>query len=176
MALYLLPLLVLMVLTSDRSSPLVEQIMEFYEDDQLIITGTGNHSQHNYWERPDQKRDRALARGEADGVPLKTILFWNGIFYYPDFAFGRGRQPFIDAKCPVNTCLATDDPYLLPSVGMSLKHQHVTVHSFVVEMITSNFILLLRLALDVLNLISIILCKFNNYYIDYNCRNIFFLI
>lgn len=54
---------------------------------------------------------------ENKGLPaLKTILFWNGLFYYPDYAFGRGRQPFIDAKCAVNTCLATDDPYLLDSV------------------------------------------------------------
>lgn len=60
----------------------------------------------------------ALIRGdESKGMPaLKTILFWNGLFYYPDYAFGRGRQPFIDAKCPVTTCLATDDPYLLDSV------------------------------------------------------------
>lgn len=49
------------------------------------------------------------------GTELKTILFWNGLFYYPDYAFGRGRQAFIDAKCPVNTCLATDDPYLFDS-------------------------------------------------------------
>lgn len=81
-------------------------------------SGVGNRSQYAYWDRPDRQVDLTLIRGdENEGIPpLKTILFWNGLFYYPDYAFGRGRQPFIDAKCPVTTCLATDDPYLLDSV------------------------------------------------------------
>lgn len=98
----------------DLSKHQRQHVAEVYEDDHVIITGLGgNGSQYAYWDRPDREKDLAL----INGVPaLKTILFWNGLFYYPDYAFGRGRQPFIDAKCPVNTCLATDDPYLLDSV------------------------------------------------------------
>ncbi|XP_057367054.1 LOW QUALITY PROTEIN: alpha-(1,3)-fucosyltransferase C-like [Daphnia carinata] len=121
--LYALPLVLLIVLTGDnrlsRSTDLsARQVAEIYEDDHVIIAGVGNQSQYAYWDRPDREVDLALIRGdEKNGKPaLKTILFWNGLFYYPDYAFGRGRQPFIDAKCPVTTCLATDDPYLLDSV------------------------------------------------------------
>lgn len=84
----------------------------------IYFSGVGNGSQYPYWSRPGREKELALMKGDEEkGIPpLKTILFWNGIFYYPDFAFGRGRQPFIDAKCGVTTCLATDDPYLLDSV------------------------------------------------------------
>jgi len=40
---------------------------------------------------------------------LKTILYWNTFFGRKDFAFGFGRQPFVDAKCPTATCYVTDD-------------------------------------------------------------------
>lgn len=113
--LYMLPLVLFFLLTGHESKREKSKVAEVYENDHIIITGvSGNSSsQYAYWDRPDRSADLKLIAGPP---VLKTILFWNGLFYYPDYAFGRGRQPFIDAKCPVNTCMATDDPYLLDSV------------------------------------------------------------
>ncbi|XP_037783859.1 alpha-(1,3)-fucosyltransferase C-like isoform X1 [Penaeus monodon] len=44
---------------------------------------------------------------DADGPPLKRILFWNDAYSNKDFGFGFGREPFIRAGCRVNTCLTT---------------------------------------------------------------------
>ena len=115
---YVLPIFVLYVTTSSysQSSAVGQRMQEIYQDNNVIIAGAGNKSQYPYWHRPDREKELALINGGSqDGAILKTILFWNGIFYYPDFAFGRGRQPFIDAKCPITTCMTTDDPYLLSS-------------------------------------------------------------
>ena len=115
---YVLPIFILYVTTSSysQSSAVGQRMQEIYQDNNVIIAGAGNKSQYPYWHRPDREKELALINGGSqDGAILKTILFWNGIFYYPDFAFGRGRQPFIDAKCPITTCMTTDDPYLLSS-------------------------------------------------------------
>ena len=46
---------------------------------------------------------------------LKTILLWNSWFDWdPAFFFGVGRQPFIDAQCPVTTCFVSNQRYLMP--------------------------------------------------------------
>ena len=36
-------------------------------------------------------------------------MYWNTFNGRSDFFFGLGRQPLIDANCPVNTCTFTDD-------------------------------------------------------------------
>lgn len=46
---------------------------------------------------------------------LKTILLWSSWFDWdPAFFFGVGRQPFIDADCPVTTCFISNQRYLMP--------------------------------------------------------------
>ena len=42
-------------------------------------------------------------------MKLKTILYWNPFNGRSDYFFGLGRQPVINANCPVNTCTFTDD-------------------------------------------------------------------
>ena len=36
-------------------------------------------------------------------------MYWNPFNGRDDYFFGLGRQPLIDAKCPVDTCTFTDD-------------------------------------------------------------------
>nr|CAD7401077.1 unnamed protein product [Timema poppensis] len=52
---------------------------------------------------PDFKKDN-----------LKTILLWNDFFNSKHFGFGVGREPFINAGCPVTNCTIVDrsDGYL----------------------------------------------------------------
>ncbi|XP_068213477.1 alpha-(1,3)-fucosyltransferase C-like [Palaemon carinicauda] len=52
--------------------------------------------------------------GENGKVPLKKIVFWNEVFGNKHFYFGFGRDPFIEAKCRVNTCFATGNRTLFP--------------------------------------------------------------
>ena len=144
--LYVVPLLVIMSLTSqprketdDLSSiglsnrPIADEFVQDSEIDTIadesaqysnlpviIVTGANNISQPEYFNRPNKTWELDLVYGTNDGVPLKSILFYNGIYYYPDFAFGKGRQPFIDAKCKVDTCMVTDDSYLFDTMGKSL--------------------------------------------------------
>jgi len=108
---YGLPLVALIFFTREPS-PNTKQGIEIVVD----ISGLSNESQPTYWQRPNKTIELDLVTGKDDGVALKSILFWNGIFYLPDFAFGRGRQPFLDAGCKVSTCMATDDPYLFSSI------------------------------------------------------------
>ncbi|KAK2158574.1 hypothetical protein LSH36_167g05045 [Paralvinella palmiformis] len=54
--------------------------------------------------------DYTESENDDTGKPrLKTILFWNTFFTAPDFRFGFGHQPFLEAKCPVHTCRTTND-------------------------------------------------------------------
>jgi len=114
-----------MFLTNNPPVKKVNSVEEVYVQDSgyssIIVTGAGDESQQAYWERPNKTIELDLITGKNTGVRLKSILFWNGIFYHPDFAFGRGRQPFIEAKCKVDTCLVTDDPYLFGSIGKSIQ-------------------------------------------------------
>jgi alpha-1,3-fucosyltransferase len=41
--------------------------------------------------------------------PPKIVLYWNTYFNQTNMAFGFGRQPFIDAGCPISNCFATND-------------------------------------------------------------------
>nr|CAD7443135.1 unnamed protein product [Timema bartmani] len=54
-------------------------------------------------QNPDFKKDN-----------LKTILLWNDFFNSKHFGFGVGREPFINAGCPVTNCTIVDrsDGYL----------------------------------------------------------------
>jgi len=126
--LYLVPLLVVMVLTSNppqETQTLEEVYVQEVDHASIVVTGVGDESQSFYWERPNKTIELDLIAGKKDGVPLKSILFWNGIFYYPDFAFGRGRTPFQEAKCKVDTCMVTDDPYLYGSLD---KYDAILFH------------------------------------------------
>ena len=41
---------------------------------------------------------------------LKTILFWNRLFWLPPSVYyGTGQQPFIDSECPISDCFISDD-------------------------------------------------------------------
>jgi hypothetical protein len=40
---------------------------------------------------------------------LKTIVFWTWFFGMPDYEFGLGQTPFVEAGCPVSNCIATSD-------------------------------------------------------------------
>nr|XP_045620427.1 alpha-(1,3)-fucosyltransferase C-like [Procambarus clarkii] len=46
--------------------------------------------------------------------PLKKILFWNEVFGDQSFWFGFGREPFLRAGCPVNTCMTTSNRSRFP--------------------------------------------------------------
>ena len=39
----------------------------------------------------------------------KIVLYWNTFYNQTDMTFGFGRQPFIDARCPISNCIATND-------------------------------------------------------------------
>ena len=39
----------------------------------------------------------------------KIVLYWNTFYNQTDMTFGFGRQPFIDAGCPISNCIATND-------------------------------------------------------------------
>ena len=121
--LYVIPLLVIMSLTSGphiEENSIVEVVVKDSDQSIIIVAGTKNISQPEYFNRPSKTWELDLISGKNNSVPLKSILLYNGIFYYPDFAFGKGRQPFIDAKCKVDTCMVTDDSYLFDSMGKSL--------------------------------------------------------
>ncbi|XP_068213043.1 alpha-(1,3)-fucosyltransferase C-like [Palaemon carinicauda] len=47
-------------------------------------------------------------------VTLKKIVFWNDYFNDKTFAFGLGQEPFIKAKCRINTCFTTADRTKFP--------------------------------------------------------------
>ena len=52
-------------------------------------------------------------RPNLTGAGLKTILFYTKCFESEDCWFGFGQGPFIEAKCPVSNCYATNDETLL---------------------------------------------------------------
>lgn len=46
--------------------------------------------------------------GKRNNFP-KLILYWNTFFNHSDFLFGFGQEPFINARCKINNCVATND-------------------------------------------------------------------
>ncbi|XP_068213476.1 alpha-(1,3)-fucosyltransferase C-like [Palaemon carinicauda] len=59
----------------------------------------------------DLFQEKPPVNGDEDlkNPPLKKILFWNDSYGSKYFGLGYGREPFIRAKCPVNTCFTTSD-------------------------------------------------------------------
>jgi hypothetical protein len=49
----------------------------------------------------------------SDLSRTKNILFFTTYFHMKDFQFGFGQQPFVDNKCPVTNCFATNNRSLL---------------------------------------------------------------
>ena len=99
--------------------------------DDLVLATESPPQDDSNWVFKDRERDAGSVPSkdvidEADNLPevnydnygddddpdkpkLKTILFWNTFFTAPDFRFGFGHQPFLEAKCPVHTCRTTND-------------------------------------------------------------------
>ena len=59
---------------------------------------------------------------EAIPAEYKIILYWNAFFREEDFRFGFGHEPFVDSRCPVDTCYATSDKTLLPYADAVMMH------------------------------------------------------
>ncbi|XP_064093660.1 alpha-(1,3)-fucosyltransferase C-like isoform X2 [Macrobrachium nipponense] len=53
------------------------------------------------------EKPRGPGSEDVNNTSLKKILFWNEAYGSKDFGLGYGREPFIRAKCPVNTCFTT---------------------------------------------------------------------
>ena len=50
--------------------------------------------------------------------PLKNILLYTSFFKRKDWGFGGfGREPFLKANCPVNSCYITNNKSYLKSIG-----------------------------------------------------------
>jgi len=61
--------------------------------------------------KSSDKTSKPSARPAIPGIDssTKTILYFNSYFDMKDFAFGFGRKPFVDNKCPVDNCYATNN-------------------------------------------------------------------
>ncbi|XP_045620419.2 alpha-(1,3)-fucosyltransferase C [Procambarus clarkii] len=62
----------------------------------------------------DLKRKQPENRTKLYNPPLKKILFWNDFYGDKTFGFGFGREPFLRAKCAVNTCITTANRTMFP--------------------------------------------------------------
>ncbi|XP_045620495.2 alpha-(1,3)-fucosyltransferase C isoform X1 [Procambarus clarkii] len=71
----------------------------------------------NITTRPVDLYNEAMAsKGDLDpdNPPLKKILFWNSAYDNMHYGFGFGREPFLRAGCPVNTCMTTSNRSRFP--------------------------------------------------------------
>ncbi|KAK3881216.1 hypothetical protein Pcinc_014345 [Petrolisthes cinctipes] len=80
-----------------------ESHLPYAEEDILEITDPNN----KIFNKPAPPPD-------PNGPPLRKILFWNDAYSIKHFYFGYGREPFLRAKCPVNTCYTTSNRSLFP--------------------------------------------------------------
>ncbi|KAK4328604.1 hypothetical protein Pmani_001080 [Petrolisthes manimaculis] len=88
---------------SNTHLELGESHLPYVEEDILQITD------------PDGKiLNKPAPPPDPHGPPLKKILFWNDAYSNKHFGFGYGREPFLRAKCPVNTCYTTSNRSLFP--------------------------------------------------------------
>ncbi|XP_066953139.1 alpha-(1,3)-fucosyltransferase C-like [Macrobrachium rosenbergii] len=62
----------------------------------------------HFWSEKNMTK-AAISALDRGSPPLKKILFWNDVFGNYSFYFGFGREPFVKAKCPVNSCFTTSD-------------------------------------------------------------------
>ncbi|KAK3879316.1 hypothetical protein Pcinc_016101 [Petrolisthes cinctipes] len=89
--------------SSNTHLQLGESHLPYAEEDILEITDPNNKILNKPAPPPD-----------PNGPPLKKILFWNDAYSKKHFGFGYGREPFLRAKCPVNTCYTTSNRSLFP--------------------------------------------------------------
>ena len=57
-------------------------------------------------------------------APIKTILYWTGLFASSDMYFGFGQEPFIRAGCKVTNCIATADRTKMNESDAIIFHFH----------------------------------------------------
>lgn len=67
------------------------------------------------------RRRRQLNR-QADNSKVKRILFWNTFFETRNYEIQLGRKAFVEARCPVQNCVLTDDRNQLGSSDAILFH------------------------------------------------------
>lgn len=76
-----------------------------------------SQSQEQQQDQSTKKPRPSLLDNEKDET-LRYILYYTPYWYQTDFQFGIGRRPFQLYNCPVDRCVATNDPsYLKDGAG-----------------------------------------------------------